>query len=124
MKKSIMLICVMSWLCLANTNPERETRTIENSDRIILVDPNAVKEINEKENAVLLLESSNEQNNESEASDSQEPGAKKGPNKEVANPLDYNLQPVENASGAVESNSQKGEKKHIDLMISYHLSIS
>ena len=59
MKRSIMLLCVMSWLCFANdTNPTKETRIIENSDRVILVNPNVEKEIIIKENVELLIDDS------------------------------------------------------------------
>ena len=116
MKKSMILLFVLTLVYSTENNQDKPTRIIENSERIILVNPEVEKEIIKKENAVLLLENSNEQNNESEASDSEDASAKKAPNKEIAIPLDYNLQPVENASGTVESNSQIGKKKHNDLM--------
>ena len=60
MKKSIMLFCAMFWLCLADTNSQKDTRIIQNEERTILVDPNTEKEILSKENAeILILNSAN-----------------------------------------------------------------
>ena len=50
MKRLLLLVSIMSWLCLANTDSAKNSRIIENEDRIILVNPNDEKQIIKKEN--------------------------------------------------------------------------
>ena len=98
MKRLLLLVSIMSWLCLADTDSAKNSRIIENEDRIILVNPNAEKQIIKKENAKILMGKANV--------------AKEA--KDIAIPSEYNLQPVIRVEETV--NFEHTEKLSLEIL--------